>query len=78
MSNFEFLKNEWSEIYELAVDAEKNVYSSPAASCILSRKTLECAVKWLYQNDSYLTLPYDTTLNSLIHEQSFKENLVLS
>ena len=75
MSNFEFLKSEWAEIYDLATDAEKNVYSSPAASCILARKTLECTVQWLYQNDSYLKLPYDTTLNSLIHEQSFKDNL---
>ncbi len=75
MSNFEFLKEEFDFLYDLANKAEKTVYVAPEASCVLSRKTMENAVKWLYKNDSYLKLPYDTKLVSLIHEQTFRDNL---
>lgn len=75
MSNFGFLKDEWLSLYESASKAEENVFADPRTACFYSRFALENAVKWLYQNDSYLKLPYDTKLASLIHEQTFKENL---
>ncbi len=75
MANFEFLKNQWHSIYEMAAKAEKNVYSDPRAACFYARLTLENSVNWLYKNDEYLQLPYSTTLNSLLHEQTFKDNL---
>ena len=76
MSNFEFLKTEWSDIYELVREAEECVYSKPIYTCILCRNALESAVKWMYKYDSDLKTPYDTTLNSLVHEQSFKNLIV--
>lgn len=76
MGNFEFLKSEWADIYKLANEAEECVYSKPVYTCILCRNALESAVKWMYKNDADLTRPYDCTLNSLIHEQSFKNILV--
>lgn len=75
MSNFEFLKSEWHEIYSLAKNSEDFIYIAPDYVCLNNRKTMELMIKWLYQNDSYLNLPYDTTLNSLIHEKTFKDNL---
>lgn len=75
MSNFEFLKKEWRAIYDSAIKAEENIYFDPRISCFYARLTLENTIQWLYQNDSYLNLPYDTSLNSLIHEQTFKDNL---
>ena len=39
---------------------------------MLCRKSLEEWVRWMYEHDEDLTLPYDTSLSSLIHEQCFK------
>lgn len=75
MSNFEFLKDEWLSIFDLAKKAEDNVYADPRSACFYARLTLENTVKWLYKNDSYLKLPYDTNLASLIHSNIFRENL---
>ncbi len=71
MSNFEFLKNEWFDIYELAKEAESCIWSKPVYACLTNRKALEKAVIWMYKNDADLIMPYDTSLNSLIHEDSF-------
>lgn len=76
MSNFDFLKTEWLDIYKLASEAEECVYSKPVYTCILCRNALESAVKWMYKNDIDLVEPYDCTLNSLVHEQSFKNVIV--
>lgn len=75
MSNFEFLKSEWSDIYALTLEAEECIYSKPVFACLTNRKALEKAVIWLYKNDGELSLPYDTSLSSLIFEQSFKNLL---
>lgn len=72
-SNFSFLENEFPSIYDDAYRAERHVFTDPMISAILSRKGLEGLVKWLYDNDKDLELPYDTTLNSLMHEQSFQQ-----
>lgn len=71
MNNFEFLKNEWFDIYELAKEAESCIWSKPVYACLTNRKALEKAVIWMYKNDADLIMPYDTSLNSLIHEDSF-------
>ena len=74
-SNFSFLQPQFPQIYEHAAHAESLVFSAPRASCFYARFTLEQAVLWLYANDAYLRPPYDNNLGSLIHEQSFKDNL---
>ena len=74
-SNFDFLRQEYSELYQHATHAESLVYTAPRASCFYTRFTLEQAVLWLYANDAYLRPPYDNSLGALIHEQSFKDNL---
>lgn len=72
-SNFSFLQQEFTPMLETAQGAELHVYTAPMYSAILSRKSLEELIRWVYDNDKDVQLPYDTTLNSLIHEQSFKD-----
>jgi type I restriction enzyme, R subunit len=74
-TNFSFLQDEWKSFAETAVLAEENVFIAPLYSAMLCRKSLEELIRWMYDNDKDLILPYDTTLNALIHEQSFKDNI---
>jgi type I restriction enzyme R subunit len=72
-SNFSFIPNQWESITQAPKEAEQQVYAAPLYSAILCRKTLEEWVRWMYEHDADLTLPYDTSLNGLIHEQAFKD-----
>lgn len=71
-SNFSFLQKEFAPMFATAQAAEQNVYTAPMYSAILGRKSLEELVRWVYDNDKDVKLPYDTTLNSLLYEQTFK------
>ncbi|NCU04755.1 MAG: DEAD/DEAH box helicase family protein [Chitinophagaceae bacterium] len=77
-SNFSFLQAEFEPHYETAYRAEQYVFTDPTYSAILCRKGLEQFVKWLYDHDEDLEIPADTTLNSLMHEQSFKDLIPLT
>ena len=74
-SNFDFLKEQFPQLFNHATDTESMAYSAPRASCFYARFTLEQAVLWLYDNDAYLKPPYENNLGALIHEQTFKDNL---
>lgn len=74
-SNFTFLQQEFESLLHTAQRAEQHVHTDPMYCAILCRKSLEEFIKWLYDHDEDLEIPPDTTLNSLMHEQSFK-NLV--
>lgn len=74
-SNFSFLQLEFEPLLHTAQRAEQHVHVDPMYCAILCRKSLEEFIKWLYDHDEDLEIPPDTTLNSLMHEQSFK-NLV--
>jgi type I restriction enzyme, R subunit len=76
--NVDIIKNNWSLIYEAAVEAEKNVYSAPRTSLFYSRLALERAINWLYANDDYLKKPERDDLYNLMYEQTFRENLTPS
>lgn len=72
MTNFSFLTGPFADFLESATQAEKNVFSAPRVSAFYSRLILENAVRWLYDHDSDLALPYQDNLNALMYEQSFK------
>ena len=74
-SNFDFLKAAFPKLYGHALEAERLAASSPRACCFYTRFALEQTVLWLYENDPYLRFPYDNKLSTLIHEQTFKDNL---
>ncbi len=73
--NFEFLKQEWDWLHEPALEAEKQVFSSPRISAFYSRLALENGINWLYANDSSLKKPYQDNLSALMYEQSFQNLL---
>jgi type I restriction enzyme R subunit len=72
MNNFSFIPPQWANIAQTPQEAEQHVYGAPLYAAMLCRKSLEEWVRWMYEHDSDLTLPYDTSLSSLIHEQGFK------
>ena len=74
MSNFSFISStDWAKLALVPQEAEQNVNSAPLYCAMLCRKSLEEWVRWMYEHDEDLELPYDTTLNSLMHNQSFKD-----
>lgn len=74
-SNFSFIPTQWANLSEAPIEAEQNIYHAPSYAAMLCRKNLEEWIRWMYQHDADLVLPYDTTLNSLMHAHAFK-NLV--
>ena len=72
MSQFAFLKAEFTSVYDLAWKAETAALADPRGACFYARLALESAVKWMYDNDRSLRSPYDTALSALIHEGSFR------
>lgn len=73
MSNFGFLqdKKTFSSFATACSEAEKAMQVSPATCAILSRRALELAVKWVYQFDNDVKIPYQNNLSSLIHDRHF-------
>jgi type I restriction enzyme R subunit len=72
MSNFSFIPNQWESLAQAPHEAEQHVYDAPLYTAMLCRKSLEEWVRWMYEHDADLALPYDTSLSSLMHEQGFK------
>lgn len=77
MGNFDFLlKNpEYQPFANFCIEAEKLIASSTVATTFMARVALEQAVHWIYSHDSYLVLPYNTQLSSLIWNEEFKDIL---
>lgn len=75
ITNFGFLQTEFPEIYQEAAEAEKHAVTAPKYGALLCRSALEKAVRWLYDHDPDLILPWDTKLASLIHEPCFQQLL---
>lgn len=73
MLNFDFLKDKQSfhSFANACFEAEKAMQVSPATVAILSRRALELAVKWVYQFDNDVKIPYQDNLSSLIHDRHF-------
>ncbi|NTS42741.1 DEAD/DEAH box helicase family protein [Flavisolibacter sp. BT320] len=77
-SNFDFIQSPFSRLASTLKEAERQVYAAPVYAAVLLRKSLEEWVRWLYENDVDLEEPYDTSLNSLLHQQDFKDLLAPS
>lgn len=74
MNNFDYLKNEpqFQSFADIAVAAE-NLINVDVKACITnSRLALETAIKWMYSIDEELVVPYQETLESLMHTEEFK------
>lgn len=75
MGNFDFLlaDKDFSSFATACIDAEKIFPISTSISALSARRALELAVKWMYQFDRDLRVPYRDNLSSLINERDFKE-----
>lgn len=72
-SNFSALPLKWYTLAKSAIEAEQEARRAPLYSAMLCRKGLEELIRWMYEHDPSLELPYDDSLNALMHQQSFKE-----
>lgn len=72
MSNFQFIKEEFPELYAQSIEAEKYVFTAPKYSALQCRIILELTVNWLYDNDADFVRPYDSKLASLMYHEDFK------
>ena len=72
MSNFSFITSRFGELAAIMKLAEKMVYTDAAYSALQCRKALEESLRWMYAHDSELEMPYDKSLNSLLHADGFK------
>lgn len=73
MTQFAFLQTEWPFVFEAAQRAEEAALSDPRTACFQARRALELVVKWLYLHDATLRSPYQTHLNALLYEGTFKD-----
>ena len=73
MSQFEFLRTDFSPVFAHAKKAESLALSDPRGACFYARLALETAIKWMYESDPALRSPYDDALSALIHEPSFRK-----
>lgn len=73
MSNFVFLltKEQFKSFASACTEAENALLVSPATCAITTRRALELAVKWVYQADNAVHVPYRENLSSLIHDRNF-------
>ena len=72
MSNFNFIKTDFPNLYADAVEAEKLTFISPTSTAVFCRSTFENAVNWLYDHDAKLTRPWRADLSTLMHEHDFR------
>lgn len=75
MSNFTFLPEQFRDFKQAAQKAESHIHGDPRAACFHARFALEAAIHWLYRHDSSLQMPYDHSLNSLLHDPDFQNLL---
>ena len=74
MSNFQFLYKEWSDIFEIAKEAEDMVNVRARSSIVNSRVAFEKGIRWMYTNDERLFADYDErkTVQNLLQIKSLK------
>jgi type I restriction enzyme, R subunit len=74
MSNFQFLHNEWPQIFAIAKEAEDMANIKARSSLVNSRAALEKGIRWMYENDQRLFDDYDKrkTVGSLLLAPSLK------
>ena len=78
MSNFSHISGIWSRFAATLIEAEKQIYTAPPYAAVLCRKSLEEWIRWIYENDTDLEEPFDTSLNSLLHNQDLRNLLAPS
>ena len=75
MTNFDFLKQtpDFATFADVAISAEKFVYTHPTECVFNCRRAMEFAVKWMYSVDRDLVMPYQDNLVSLMNDEKFRD-----
>ena len=75
MTNFDFLtKDKQFETFSgVAVAAEKTLHIDLSTTIINCRRAMEMAVKWMYSVDSFLVMPWQDSLVSLMNTEEFRD-----
>ena len=68
--NFDFLQAEWPALYAEAKAAERDALFDPRTTVFYSRRTVELAVKWIY-DVKQLPEPYKNDLSARLHDPKF-------
>lgn len=72
MSNFDFLKNDFKDLYGECLEAEENCYRKPRTSVFYSRRALEFCVVLIFKFEKIIK-PYGDGLKDLINNFKFRE-----
>ena len=75
ITNFDFLRRE-PKFYifaDAAIMADKLLPVDIISSVIRCRQAMELAIKWMYSVDEALSMPYQTTLDTLLKNSDFRE-----
>jgi type I restriction enzyme, R subunit len=72
LTNFK-LPAEWQRLARTSTEAEQQVNTAPQYAAMLCRKSMEEWIRYMYEHDGDLELPYDTSLNGLMHNKSFQD-----
>lgn len=73
MANFSIFPADWSFLNKDGLKAENFVYDDPVVCVLYCRKTLEAWVDWIFETEPSLSLPYDTSIHSLMTQPNFTE-----
>lgn len=77
MGNFEFLlkDKDYQGFAQACIDTERAMNFSTIMAAICCRRALELSVKWVYQFDRELKVPYRDNLSSLVNHREFQDIL---
>ena len=74
-SNFQYIKTQFPDAFEAALEAEENAYRKPITSAIYSRQAMEILVNWVYKVDHEYEIPYQNTLVAKIKGDEFQRDV---
>jgi type I restriction enzyme R subunit len=75
VTQFDFIRTEWPDVFDAAVRAENAARPDPRTSCFYARRALELAIVWIYKHDPAVRLPYQEQLSALLHDPTFKQTV---
>ncbi|HRG00817.1 MAG TPA: DEAD/DEAH box helicase family protein [Bacteroidia bacterium] len=71
MSNFNFLKQEWTSLYSKMKSAEERVFTEPVSTASYCRLVIEECMHLLFDQE-HLEKPYNTELINLMNDEAVK------
>ena len=71
MSQFQFLKQDFEQVFEHVRKAEMHALSDPRGACFWARLSIETIVNWIYKHEKSLAPPHREDLATLISNADF-------